>query len=73
MRRGRLEMLLVGHIGPLHEEAGTGRATTDKGLLFDGFNRPLMLAISIISPRLSDFRLTSNLHSEVKEATPYRL
>lgn len=67
MRRGRLEMPLVGHTGPLHEEAGTGRATTDKGLLFYRFNRPLMLAISII------FRLTSNLHSEVKEATPYRL
>ena len=48
MRRGRLEMLLVGHTGPLHEEAGTGRATTDKGLLFNRFNRPLMLAISII-------------------------
>ena len=34
-------MLLVGHTVPLHGEARTGRASTEKGLLFNRFDRPI--------------------------------
>ena len=48
MQRGRLEMLLVGHTVPLRGEARTGRATTEKGLLFNRFNPPTYASDSYI-------------------------